>query len=93
MQRKVFKIIGMNEESIEKSFGFMLEALSYGAPVHGGIALGLDRLIALMNKEENIREFILFPKNKKQELLVDGSPAPISEKRLKSDYGIAAHGG
>ena len=88
LQRKVFKIIGMSDESIEKSFGFMIEALSYGAPVHGGIALGLDRLIAIMNDEENIREFILFPKNKKQELLVDGSPAPISPKRLKSDYGI-----
>ncbi|MGC8622391.1 MAG: aspartate--tRNA ligase [Candidatus Micrarchaeia archaeon] len=92
VQRKVFRIIGMSDESIEKSFGFMIEALSYGAPVHGGIALGLDRLIALMNKEENIREFILFPKNKKQELLIDGSPTPISEKRLKTDYGIVSTG-
>ena len=88
LQRKVFEKIGMSEESIKKSFGFMLDALSYGAPTHGGIALGLDRLIAIMNDEENIREFILFPKNKKQELLVDGSPAPISQKRLREDYGI-----
>ncbi|MEM3227466.1 MAG: aspartate--tRNA ligase [Candidatus Micrarchaeaceae archaeon] len=93
LQKKVFEKIGMQEESIERSFGFMLEALSYGAPTHGGIALGLDRLIAIMKDEENIREFILFPKNKKQELLVDGSPAPISQKRLKDDYGITTHAG
>lgn len=88
LQKKVFKIVGLGNEKIEDSFGFMLEALSYGAPVHGGIALGLDRLIALMNDDENIRDFILFPKNKKQELLVDGSPAPVSQKRLKQDYNI-----
>ncbi len=88
LQRKVFRIIDISEGEIEKSFGFMLEALSYGAPAHGGIALGLDRLLAVMKGEENIREFILFPKNKKQELPVDGSPTQIPEKRLKQDYEI-----
>jgi aspartyl-tRNA synthetase len=88
LQTKILRKIGMSNDAIEKNFGFLIEALSYGAPVHGGIALGLDRLVALLAKKENIREFILFPKNKKQELLVDGAPTRISRDRLDKDYGI-----
>ena len=89
MQRKVLEKINMEEEKINQTFGFLLEALSYGAPIHGGIAMGLDRFVALISGSENIRDFILFPKNKKQELLVDLSPTKISAKRLKNDYGIS----
>ncbi|MGI0141814.1 MAG: aspartate--tRNA ligase [Candidatus Micrarchaeales archaeon] len=88
LQRKILKIIGMSDKTIDNSFGFLIEALSYGAPPHGGVALGLDRLVALLSGESNIRDFILFPKNKKGELLLDGSPDEIDTKRLKDDFGI-----
>ncbi len=92
LQRRVLRRIGMSDETIDRHFGFMLEALSYGAPIHGGVALGLDRLVALLAGEENIRDFILFPKNKRQELLVDGSPTPVGTDRLREDYGIGNAG-
>ncbi len=92
LQTKVLRKMGMSDKAIDETFGFLIEALSYGAPIHGGMALGLDRLVTLLAKKENIRDFILFPKNKKQELLVDGSPTWISEKRLKDDYGIKHDG-
>lgn len=88
LQRKILRIIGMSDKTIDNSFGFLLEALSYGAPPHGGIAPGLDRLVALLSGEHNIRDFILFPKNKKGELLLDGSPSEVDPKRLKEDFGI-----
>ncbi|MDE1846212.1 MAG: aspartate--tRNA ligase [Candidatus Micrarchaeota archaeon] len=92
LQRKILYIMGMSEKTIENSFGFLLEALSYGAPPHGGIAPGLDRLVALLSGEHNIRDFILFPKNKKGELLLDGSPSQVDAKRLKEDFGIELEG-
>ncbi|MDE1825654.1 MAG: aspartate--tRNA ligase [Candidatus Micrarchaeota archaeon] len=88
LQRKVLKIIGMGEKTIDNSFGFLIEALSYGAPPEGGVALGLDRIVAMLCGENNIRDFILFPKNKRGELLLDGSPSEIDPKRLKEDYDI-----
>ncbi len=88
IQRKIFEIIGVQKENINNTFGFILNALSYGTPIHGGIALGLDRTIVLLNKTDNIRDFILFPKNKKFELLMDGSPTKINKKRLKDDFNI-----
>ncbi|MGC8538455.1 MAG: aspartate--tRNA ligase [Candidatus Micrarchaeia archaeon] len=89
LQRRVLKAIGMSERSINSSFGFLIEALKYGAPIEGGIALGFDRLVALLYGEDDIKEFILFPKNKKYESPMDGSPSNIDAKRLKDDYGIA----
>ena len=89
LQRKILSRIGIEEAEIESNFGFFLEALAYGTPVHGGIALGLDRLVALMAGTPNIRDFILFPKNKKFESPMDGSPAAISSKRLFDDFGIS----
>lgn len=89
LQKKILKMIGIEEESAEDSFGFFLEALSYGTPIHGGIALGLDRLVAIAAGSSNIRDFILFPKNKKYESPLDGSPSAISKKRLFEDFGIS----
>lgn len=88
LQKKVLKLIGMNDNAINDSFGFLINALAYGAPIHGGLAIGLDRFIALIDDNENIRDFILFPKNHKQELPVDSSPTQINKKRLLDDYNI-----
>ncbi len=86
MQRNVLRKMDLDDDTIERVYGFLIEALSFGAPIHGGIAIGFDRLVANLMHTENIREFILFPKNKKQELLLDGSPTKIDDKRLKDDY-------
>ena len=82
VQRKVFKLMGMSDEKIDNDFGFFLEALGYGAPPHGGIALGMDRLVSLMLGCESIREVIAFPKNKKFQSLMDGAPAKVEEAKL-----------
>jgi aspartyl-tRNA synthetase len=82
VQRKIFQMLGMSDEKIEHDFGFFLEALGYGAPPHGGIALGVDRLVSLMLGCETIREVIAFPKNKKFQCLMDGSPATVEESAL-----------
>ncbi len=88
LQTKVLELIGMDANTINDTFGFLINALSYGAPIHGGIALGLDRFIAITNNSENIRDFILFPKNHKQESPLDSSPTNINKKRLLEDYNI-----
>ena len=82
VQKRIFKLLGMSEEKIEEDFGFFLEALEYGAPPHGGIALGVDRLVSLLLGCESIREVIAFPKNKKFQSPVDGSPTPVEETKL-----------
>ncbi|NLK25192.1 MAG: aspartate--tRNA ligase [Euryarchaeota archaeon] len=82
VQRQLFRCLGMTNEEMEAEFGFLLEALSYGAPPHGGIALGIDRLVSLMLGCETIREVIAFPKNKKFQGLMDRSPAPVEDSKL-----------
>ncbi|HYC79652.1 MAG TPA: aspartate--tRNA ligase [Candidatus Binatia bacterium] len=81
--KAVFRIMGFEDERIEKNFGHMLEAFSFGAPPHGGIAWGLDRLVTLLNNEPNIREVIAFPKTGDGRDLMMDSPAPATEKQLK----------
>ena len=83
LQRTVFRILGLSDEEAEKKFGFLLEAFRYGAPPHGGIAIGLDRLIMLMIGAESIRESIAFPKNKGFISPMDGAPSEIDEETWK----------
>ncbi|MBS3158509.1 aspartate--tRNA ligase [Candidatus Woesearchaeota archaeon] len=83
IQEEVMKVIGLSHEQAEKKFGFLLEAFKYGAPVHGGIGIGLDRTVALMLGLHDIREVIAFPKNKAAECPMDGSPNDVEEKQLK----------
>ena len=83
IQEKVMKVIGIKKEEAEKKFGFLLEAFKYGAPPHGGFAVGIDRLVALMAGINDIREVLAFPKNKDAECPMDGCPSEVEEKQLK----------
>ena len=83
LQQKIFNILKISPEDAEMRFGHMLEAFSYGAPPHGGIAWGLDRLVMLFAGEKNIREVMAFPKDQKAKDLVLGAPSEVPEKELK----------
>lgn len=83
LQQKVFKTLGISEDSAKEKFGFLLTALEYGAPPHGGIALGLDRLVAIFLGEDSIRDTIAFPKTQKGICMLAGSPSEVTEQQLK----------
>ncbi|MFH1592444.1 MAG: aspartate--tRNA ligase [Candidatus Woesearchaeota archaeon] len=83
IQEKVFKALGISEENAKEKFGFLLEALDYGFPKHGGIALGLDRMVALLIGHTDIREVIAFPKNKAAQDLMSEAPSNVSNEQLK----------
>jgi aspartyl-tRNA synthetase len=83
VQARVFKVLGMSEEQARQRFGFLLEALRSGAPPHGGIAPGLDRMAMILAGTANIRDVIAFPKNQKARDLMTGAPAPVDPKQLK----------
>ena len=87
LQNKVFELLGLKPETIEARFGHILTAFEYGAPPHGGIAWGMERLIMLLQNEPNIREVMAFPKTGEGKDLMMGAPAPIADKQL-SELGI-----
>lgn len=82
-QMKMFEVLGFTEEQAREQFGFLIDALQYGAPPHGGIALGLDRIVMLLTEKENIRDTILFPKTQQATDLLTQAPSPVSEKQLE----------
>ena len=86
LQLKVLKMIGMSEGEALDAFGFLINALKFGAPEDIGFAIGLDRFVAILKEKQSIRDFILFPKTKSFDSPIDGSPTKIEEKRLLEDY-------
>lgn len=85
-QERMFKALGFTKESAQKQFGFLLEAMDYGFPPHGGLALGLDRFVMLLAEKENIREVIAFPKNNKASDPMTQAPSLVSDKQLDELY-------
>lgn len=83
VQRRVFAVLGIGEEEARAKFGFLLDALKYGAPPHGGLAFGLDRIVAMMARAESIRDVIAFPKTQRAQCLLTHAPSPVDEKQLR----------
>ncbi len=81
-QRKAFGLLGMNDEEMDERFGFLIQALSHGAPPHGGIALGLDRFVMMLARENSLRQVIAFPKVQSASCLLTGAPAEVDTKQL-----------
>ena len=83
MQRKMFDLLRISREEADRKFGFLLEALKYGAPPHGGIALGFDRLVAIMAGIDSIREVIAFPKTASAACPLTGAPTRVDPRQLE----------
>lgn len=83
LQRRVFDAIGLSEKEAQDKFGFLLNAFNFGAPPHGGIAYGIDRLAMLLSGEESIRDTIAFPKTQQARCLLTQAPSSVDQKQLK----------
>jgi aspartyl-tRNA synthetase len=83
MQQAVFRVLGISDEDAAAKFGFLLEALKYGCPPHGGIAFGLDRLVMLMSGASSIREVMAFPKTQSANCLLTDAPSEIPAEQLR----------
>jgi aspartyl-tRNA synthetase len=83
VQQRIFELIGIGREEAQSRFGFLLEALRYGAPPHGGIAMGIDRIVASVAGRDNIREVIAFPKATSGSDPLTGAPAPVDTAQLR----------
>src|SRR5882672_8009350 len=83
VQWKVFRALSIGSEEAKKKFGFLLDAMQYGAPPHGGIAFGLARIVAMMAGSESIRDVIAFPKTQRAQDLLTPAPSPVDEKQLR----------
>ena len=83
IQQRVFNVLGFSDEEAENKFGFLLKALKYGTPPHGGLAFGLDRMIMLLVGTENIRDVIAFPKTQNHSCLMSDAPSIVSEEQLE----------
>ncbi len=79
----MFKALGFSQEEAQEQFGFLLEAFEYGTPPHGGIALGLDRLVMLLAGRTNLRDTIAFPKTASASCLLTEAPSPVAESQLE----------
>jgi aspartyl-tRNA synthetase len=82
IQSLMFKYLGFSNEEANNQFGFLMNAFEYGAPPHGGIALGLDRLVAILNGSESIKDYIAFPKNNSGKDIMIDAPSALSEEQL-----------
>ena len=83
LQEKMFEVLGFTKEQAQEQFGFLLDAFKYGAPPHGGVALGLDRLVMLLTNRTNLRDTIAFPKTASATCLLTDAPGEVSDKQLE----------
>jgi aspartyl-tRNA synthetase len=89
LQRRVLSVLGISRDEAQRKFGFLLEAFRYGAPPHGGFALGLDRIVMHLAGGTSLRDVIAFPKTTAARALMEGAPAPVTREELQ-DLGLRA---